>query len=427
MLSIQDRIPTLLHMGNSCPCGKPHPVSLSSLVMEAGGLAKLPQVIQKLGNFSHVVMVCDNNTYTATGQTVEKLCQLSQVVCLPTPAHGALHADETAVEKVESLMGTPDLLIAVGSGTIHDITRYVATKHHLDFVSVPTAASVDGFLSSIAAMTWQGVKRSFPAKPPVALVADSLVLANAPERLTASGVGDLLGKYVCLFDWKASHLITGEYICPQVVSLVEEAVSAVVENAQAVARRDMAAVEAVMYGLVLSGLAMQMVGNSRPASGAEHHVSHLIEMEVLRPTQGNTALHGEKVGVASVLVAQQYHQILAIPQAQLSTTYQGLPLSRIQAVFGEKTNEILTCENTPDPLADIPPAQLIQNWDNLRDLAQNTLPSGQHLAQLLTLMGAPSTLADIGLSPDLWEALWEMSPYVRRRLTMMRLAKLVNM
>lgn len=424
MSTIQDHIPALLQMGSTCTCGKPHPISLSALVIEANGLEKLPQVIKSLGNFSSVVMICDEHTYVAAGQKVETLCSLSNIVCLPSPPHGLLHADETAVSFVESHMGHPDLLLAVGSGTIHDITRFVATTYHLPFVSIPTAASVDGFLSSIAAMTWQGIKKSFPAKPPIALVADSTVLANAPYRLTASGVGDLLGKYICLFDWKVSHLLTDEYICPHIISLVEDAVSAVVSNANAISKCDIAAVESVMYGLVLSGLAMQMVGNSRPASGAEHHISHLIEMEIYPQTVGNTALHGEKVGVAAALLADKYHHILATPSSQISPNYQGLEISRIQQVFGNKAVEIIQNENTPDPLSDIPPLKLLSHWNEIRTLAQHTLPCGADIATLLADMGAPTTLNQIGLPDKLWEDLWEMSPYVRRRLTFMRICKL---
>ena len=214
------RIEKLLTMGGVCACGKPHPVSLRALVMERNALTKIPEVILGLGDYGHLVMVCDDNTYAAAGQKVEALCvplwqgegKSFQTICLHSPTHG-LHATETVVDEVLASMEACDLLIAVGSGTIHDITRYVATELKLDFVSVPTAASVDGFLSSIAAMTWHGVKRSFPAKPPIALISDSDVLAAAPYALTASGVGDLLGKYTALFDWRVSHLVTwGVYL-----------------------------------------------------------------------------------------------------------------------------------------------------------------------------------------------------------------------
>jgi len=434
---ITNHIQRLPIMADACPCGRTHTVSLRYLIMERGALAQVPAVIDALGNFSQIVMICDDRTYTAAGKAVKTLCiqawqeteKQVQTVCLDTAAHGGeLHATEAVVDEVIAAIaaaGKCDLLLAVGSGTIHDITRYIATLQGLDFVSIPTAASVDGFLSSIAAMTWHGVKRSFPAKPPIALISDSDVLAAAPYALTASGVGDLLGKYTALFDWRVSHMVTGEYLCEQVIALEEEALRKVLDCADGVAAQDPAAVETVMYGLVLSGLAMQMVGNSRPASGSEHHVSHLIEMDVI--TQNNPALHGEKVGVAAALVAEKYHAFLSMDPAALdANAYQGLPLSRIQAVFGDRAEEVLTAENTPDPLREADARKLISLWPDIKALADKTLPTGDGLRRLLTDMGAKATLRDIGISQDLWDTLWEMSPYVRRRLTFMRLTKLMG-
>ena len=193
----------------------------------------------------------------------------------------------------------------------------------------------------------------------------------------------------------------------------------------AVAARDPQAVEVVMYGLVLSGLAMQMVGNSRPASGSEHHVSHLIEMDVV--THDNPALHGEKVGVAAALVADKYHEILALDPDELKAdAYKGLPIDRIRAVFGDRADEVLVAENTPDPLGEVDAAMLIALWSDIRALANQTLPTGKELRQLLTDMGAKSSFGDIDLPETLWDTLWDMSTYVRRRLTFMRLCKMVG-
>ena len=164
-------------------------------------------------------------------------------------------------------------------------------------MSVPTAASVDGFVSNVAAMTWKGLKKTVPAVPPVAVFADTRIFADAPARLTASGVSDLLGKYICLADWKIAHLLTGEYICDRIVELEEKALRTVVSSLREIAQGEGNGCEELMYALILSGLAMQMVGNSRPASCAEHHLSHLWEMEVIN--EKLDALHGEKVSVGN--------------------------------------------------------------------------------------------------------------------------------
>lgn len=429
----QARIGQILQKNGVCACGQTHPVSLRALVMEPGGLDRLPGVLETLGAPTRLGMICDENTYRAARARVEELCRPAQVVCLPAgglsprgEGVGMLHATEDAVAWVEERLGPCDMLLAVGSGTVHDITRYVATARGLDFVSVPTAASVDGYLSSIAAMTWHGVKRSFPAKPPVAMVADSTVIAAAPSRLTAAGVGDLLGKYTALFDWRAAHMLTGEPACEQwVIPLEEEAIAQVAGCLDGVRAGDPEAVEAVMYGLVLSGLAMQMVGNSRPASGSEHHISHLIEMQVL--PLPDTALHGEKVGVATALVCDRYHGLLSGPlTASGLSGYTDFPEAEVRAVFGPRAEDVILQENTPDPLAAVAPETLLSRWEELRCLASRTLPTGEAVRDMLRACGAPATLADIGIPEDFAGDLCRYSPFVRRRLTFMRVAMLVG-
>src|SRR5699024_3620735 len=116
------------------------------------------------------------------------------------------------LEQIEKqLKKNSDVLIAVGTGSIHDLTRYSAYKMQIPFISMPTGASVDGFVSTIAALTIKGMKKTLPAKSPLYVLADTDIFAKAPYRLTASGISDLMGKYTALMDWKISHLVTGEY------------------------------------------------------------------------------------------------------------------------------------------------------------------------------------------------------------------------
>ena len=212
-------------------------------------------------------------------------------------------------------------------------------------------------------MTWKGVKRTLTAVPPLALVADSNVIANAPLKMIASGVGDMLGKYTALFDWKVASILTGEYYCDYVASLMKSALDEVVENIQKIKTRDVTAIESLTYGLVLSGLAMQMTGNSRPASGAEHHISHLIEMGVL--SENNDALHGEKVGVATALVLDRYFSALntsltSNEMVDFDYDYNAF----IREKFGNLADEIIK-ENNPDPLKKVDTKILIDKWQEI--------------------------------------------------------------
>lgn len=420
--SYNDKVALLTENVKVCNCSKTHAVTLKKFLMEKNALSRICEVVNSLGDYKNVVMICDENTYRVAGRIVEEFIQLKQKIVL---SPNGLHADEHAVYLVEDTLNSScDLLLAVGSGTIHDITRYVAYEKGLQFVSVPTAPSVDGFVSSVCAMTWKGVKRTLTAVPPLALVADSDVMTNAPLKMINSGIGDMLGKYIALFDWKISSMLTGEYYCDYVASLMKSALDQVVSNIEKIKTRDVHAIESLTYGLILSGLAMQMTGNSRPASGAEHHISHLIEMGVV--SKNNTALHGEKVGVATVLVLKKYHQateqhLTASDVIDYDFNYNGF----IKEKFTNLSDEIIK-ENDPDPLKKVSISILLEKWEDICAFAKEFLPSENFVKNILDYLDASSTLTDIGLSDDLINELYTLSPFVRNRLTLMRLLKLTT-
>lgn len=403
---------------SDCRCGRPHPISLRAIRIARGALHTLPEMIAGLGRFDRIGLICDQNTWAAAGETVARLVHPAAQVILD-PA--GLHADEAAVAAAEAPVAGCDLLLAVGSGTVHDITRYIGHAHGIPFVAVPTAPSVDGFVSTVAAMTWGGCKKTFPSTPPIALCADSDVFARCPRRLIGAGVGDLLGKYTALLDWRAAHLLTGEYICDTIIGVEEEAVALVRAQLPQIAAGDPDAIERLMYGLVLSGLAMQGVGNSRPASGAEHHLSHLWEMDVLNPTLD--AYHGEQVAVGAVLLCDEYRKILQFddPRAHLAPRTPIDP-DALRAVFGDARLPGILAENTPNPLDAVTDEALCAQWGALQALVR-ALPTADELRAALRDCGGVWAPEQIGLPASLMPDSLRLAPYVRARLTLLRIMK----
>jgi len=403
----------------ACACGKVHSSEVDKIVMYPGALPELPSVIAEMGKFKHIIMICDDNTYAVAGNRVEKMIACDQVIQLD-PYH--LHANERAVGEVqEKLNKEVDLLVAVGSGTIHDITRYVAYHRGVPFISVPTAASVDGYVSNVAAMTWNGAKKTMTACAPIAMVADIDIIAEAPMRLTASGVGDMLGKYTSLLDWKVGHALTGEYYCEHIVSLVEQALLNVRDSVEKLQARDRDAITSLMYGLVLSGVAMQHTGISRPASGSEHHISHFIEMTI--PAEVCDALHGEKVGVGLMLVSRLYHAFAALSDEEIAARlkdYKKADDAFVNEKFGALAGEIFK-ENAKDCAEGVTAEQVLAILPELRAWIAE-LPKPDQLAALLDACGACKTLEDIDLSEaEMLPELYAVAPLVRNRLTLMRL------
>lgn len=401
----------------ACPCGHEHPIVVKDIVIESGAIRSLPE---KVKAWSAPCIVCDENTFAAAGKAVKELLPEAPVVCVSPEG---LHADEHGVAAVrEKLPERTDVLLAVGSGTIHDITRFLAHEREIPFISVPTAASVDGFVSTVAAMTWQGCKKTMPAVAPLYVVADSDIFSAAPQRLNASGFGDLLGKYTALADWKISKAVTGEYYCDRVVGLMSRAVEDVRAAVDEIAAGGKDGCEKLMYGLLLSGLAMQMVGNSRPASGAEHHVSHLWEMGVLAPPPD--ALHGEKVGIGLVLCARKYHEFAAaFRNGELHPGPRPDTRAEIERYFPDAgMRELILEENVPDPLDDVTAEGALGAKDEIL-AAIDEIPSADELRALLRKAGGVAEPGDIGVKEDIVPLTLKVSPYVRRRLTLMRLRK----
>ena len=377
-----------------CGCGKEHKILVKDIIIESEAIKKLPEIMEKEG-FKNITIICDENTYVAAGEEVEEVIPKGNFIKLKSEN---LHANEVAVQKVyECLVAESDVLIALGAGTIHDITRYVAYNKDIPFISVPTAASVDGFTSTVADMTWNGVKKMVKASAPIFVFADTDIFAKAPGRLAAAGVSDILGKYIALADWKIGSILTEEYYCAEVVKLETRAIRTVKDNLKEIAAGEEDACEKLMYALVLSGLAMQMTGNSRPASGAEHHLVHLWDMEVLNGHLN--ALHGEKVSAGTMLTLLEYKKIAdAIHRKSCKVhTHTEKDRDLLQKTFGKKgVLDAIYKENAPEILDEISTRQLS---DALPEIAQiiDSLPSVTDMQEMMSTAGCVSRVRDIGL------------------------------
>lgn len=308
MASILDRpISQWAGMEYSCACGKSHKVDIQAIRVGSGVMQELPGILRDLGA-SHIFLVTDNYTYEAAGRQVEQLLDQAGLAY-----HKRVFQTETPLVPNEYALGSvlaamtsqDDMLLAVGSGTLNDVTKYVSARTGVPYVIAATAPSMDGYASTVAPTILDGFKTTLPAVYPAAIVADVDILKDAPMPMLTAGFGDIIGKFTSLADWRLSHQLNGEYYCPEVAGVIEAAVETCAANAQALAQREPQTIQAVTEALILSGLAMGMVGVSRPASGAEHQMAHYWEMDALRRGEEHP-LHGNAVGVGTVLAASLY-------------------------------------------------------------------------------------------------------------------------
>ena len=214
-------------------------------------------------------------------------------------------ADEKTVERARLAGEGAEYLFAVGAGTLNDVAKYAGFLLKKPSGIYATAPSMDGFTSGVTPLIVGGFKVTYPAQVASDVLMDAALLANAPRVMVGAGVGDILAKYCCLTDWRISHILTGEPYNEEAASLMGEAVRACDASIpDLVALRPQGAVK-LMNALLISGYAMVIAGNSRPASGAEHHMSHFLEMDFLRRGE-RIPLHGVKVGLGTLVSLYLY-------------------------------------------------------------------------------------------------------------------------
>lgn len=185
-------------------------------------------------------------------------------------------------------------VVGVGGGKALDVAKYVGFLGRLPYYAVPTSLSNDGFCSPQASLTVRGKRRSLAAALPFGVVIDTAVCRDAPRLLTLSGVGDLVAKFTAVRDWKLAFHAVGEPVDDFAALLSDGAVHSFLSHPSL----DMEGVRLLATGLMLNGIAMEICGSSRPASGSEHLISHALDATAARPR-----LHGLQVGVASYLVS----------------------------------------------------------------------------------------------------------------------------
>lgn len=294
----------------SCSCGRTHSVGIRRILIGKEAGSEAVELCESFGQ-GRVFLLSDQNTYDVLGHTIEEQIRkrdLRYKSFVFTDKH-PLVPDERALGRilVEAEKGM-SVLLAVGSGTINDLARMVSSRLGIPYIIACTAPSMDGYASVVSPLIIEGFKVTYEAVYPYGILADTDILGDAPLEMIQAGFGDIIGKLTALADWKLARQQKGEYYCETSVQLVEQALEKCVRNAAGLVQRDTEAVTSVTEALILSGIAMGLVGNSRPASGAEHHLAHYWEMDALARGREH-ALHGNMVGVGAVVVASIYQML----------------------------------------------------------------------------------------------------------------------
>jgi glycerol-1-phosphate dehydrogenase [NAD(P)+] len=408
------------------------------VVIGPGALGAVAEVFGRVFGERPAVVVADATTWRVAGDRVQRALEAAgrgTEAPYRFPPDTFVQATYGNIERLRASLASHDAVpVAVGSGSLNDLVKRATPEVGRPYLSVATAASMDGYTAFGAAITKHGYKQTMTCPAPRAVVADLEVLAGAPADMTASGYGDLLGKVTAGADWLLADALGVEPVDPKVWELVQGPLRAAIGRPGDLAAGDRGALERLVEGLIMSGLAMQAHASSRPASGAEHQFSHLWEMEALGHDRRPPLSHGFKVGVGSVAIAALYERLLARDLGALD-----VEARRRSWPTREEAEAAVRAAHTTPGLAEAAVAEttakwidadalgrrlslLADRWPALRDRLREQLVPAERLGELLAAAGCPTRPSQLGLSAGAFRATYQRARMIRRRYTVLDLA-----
>ena len=396
--------------GFSCKCGKHHFSDVKEVSVGHGVLKQLPNMVRKYGG-KKPFLIADRNTYHAAGEKTESLLKESAMDFVSyIYLQEQLEPDEFAVgQAAMNFNKSCDFIVAVGSGTINDIGKILAMVTGLPYIIVGTAPSMDGFASNTSSMISDGVKVTLQSACPVAVLADLDIVCQAPKKMLQAGLGDMLAKYISICEWRISNLINGEYYCAEVASLVRRSLNRCVQSVEALKNRDSKAIENVIEGLILSGIAMGFAGISRPASGVEHYFSHVWDMRSLE-FQTNSDLHGIQVGIGTVLALKIYSRVIQIkPDKARALKYvdrfgQEKHNNFLKEFLGSSAENLILLEKKEGKYDKTKHKERLEtifdNWQEILNIVDEELPTVDNVINLLSTLDAPIDPNALGFTKE---------------------------
>lgn len=418
----------LLGQSFACECGKTHSIPIRAVVYCATAIQQLPAMLDRHLVGRRINLVADERTYPLIGHECETILNqagriVKAFIVSDTP-HGSPVCDDITRDALLPNLPHCDAFLAVGSGTISDLVKWIACDAKLPYAMVATAASMNGYASNNIAPSIRGVKRVLNGTVPQVIAADPSVIQQAPYNLTAAGFGDVLAKPVSMTDWKLNQLLFEEYYCPGCAQLIHELEPAYMAHPEAIRARESQAIEALFQALIYSGVSMTMAGTSFPASGGEHMISHVLDMTAA--IQGVPHdYHGRQVGLGTIFACALYERVLALDapcfQLRAEHTDEAYWQSLTTVVEEEHVLKRRKAERAVQRLCTEPGL-----WNSLRTELKPMTRTAAAIKQCLRAADAAHRLEDIGCTRERFLAAVHHAHQMRERYTIIDLARAVG-
>ena len=409
----------LIDSFRDCGCGMDHRCGIHDIRIGSGLVTQAGEILRENGFPRRLLLIGDRDTLAAAAGIEESLTGFEVTRHCYDTLRVATMDD---VRLVEDYLDRVDAVVAVGAGSIHDPSRLACARRNKPLCLFATAPSMDGFASYNAPIVDGGFKTTHAAKCPEVIIADTKILAAAPKALKSAGFGDMISKYIALIDWQVSHLVTGETYCPRVAELTRTAVDRLMTMADRVTLEDEETAAAVLESLLMTGIAMSFTRTSRPGSGTEHILAHYWEcIELLEGKIPN--FHGEDVGVATLLTLREYK---ALADRETVTAHPEVnDWDAVYRAYGPLAGDVRKL-NTPDTITDgIEPRVIEEKWPEIRAIVRS-VPDYDACYRAMKAAGCKTTIAEIGKDPAFVAESLLYHPYMRRRLSLRRVARMVD-
>lgn len=326
-------------------------------------------------------------------------------------------------EKISPI--APDVIIAVGSGTINDLCKWSSFEIETPYIAVATAASMNGYAAMNVAAKIKGVKVVTKARPPLAVLAEPKVIENAPFEMTAAGFGDTVAKSQSNADWLLNNYLFGEYFCDYCVELLSSLETLYLERPRDIKNVKSDAIKGLFEALFWTGVVMTMAGSSAPASGGEHLLSHTLDM--IADVHGREHnMHGAQVALGTIVSAAIYEELLKIDRP----TFTNLP-DNIDTRFWSDSAVAKSVgrqyEAKKEQLETVRSKLSQQDaWETLKAKLKPVVRNPQEIKDCLKEAGSACSIGDLNLSRKHIAEAFDHMHEIRKRFTVVDLAWLTG-
>ena len=385
-----------------------------------GGAADMVAPL-KLGR--RIAVVCDSNTHEAMGKRVAKELQALGVIdeiVMPS----ATYCNEPTIALMQDKTRHADCLVVVGSGSLSDVVKFATYKDGREYVSFPTAASMNGYAAGTASVTLDnGYKSSLAAHAPKGIFIDLKVNAAAPTWLSAAGLADSLCRPTAQVDWWASHRLFDSFYSNTPYALLAEDEPRMIETAAGLATQEVKAMGHLHRVMILSGFGNCFTGSSHAGSMGEHQVSHWIDMFAGKQHPGS--IHGQQVGVATLAIARLQNVMLNMARApKIKPTHivEDEFITRYGRLLGPKCYREAKMKAFNVEAAAAFNAKLERVWPQLREELRAFMIDPLSLQKIIASAGGPTTATELGLSVSVWRDAMKYGRDIRNRWSFLDLA-----